>query len=699
MAGGGSTYNELRDREAALEALVGMAENADDVTSIISRIHGLNTELAQFREIMTIRTTGYDELREEALVQIEDLKKANETLNLEMVVLRRAMAGSNVGHEAKRSKAKIPEPKAFTGSRSAKELENFLWDMEQYFTTARISENDKLSITTMYLTGDAKLRCKTRDADDMSAGRPRIDTWAKLKKEMCDQFLPSNASWIARDHLKRLRQTGSVRDYIKEFTSLMLDIQNMSDEDKFHNIISGMQAWAQNELKRQNVKDIPSAIAAADSLVDFRSTRVPSKIPTSSKSKKKTEKKGEWKKEGQNEGADKGKAVADVGNSKNKKNSASDKGCWTCGGSHLAKNSPNRERVNAMLAGKVNANEEGVVVVSLTNPLGLLLNNQISLVNTVGESSTNPHSSLQHIEMKVDDKVLVAMVDTGATHTFIDVKLGAKFGLKLTKSLNYMKTVNQVAQLIEDMAYDVRVLAGPWAGKHSLMVIPLVDFDMILGIDFLRKNCFVPMPHLDGVMVMQEKMVGFIKVVHPYGEAEKLSKYKSHIISSISIEKGLKKGKESFLGALVEIKRYVKVEVPDCVAQVLGEFKDVMPPQLPKTLPPRKDIDHKIELLPDAGLIQPSKALYGAPILFQRKQDGSMKMCVDYWALNKVTVKNKYLIPLVQDLMDRLCKASWFIKLDLRSGYWQSASFPCRRLTNLDKHGKESFILDRQYLP
>ena len=53
-----------------------------------------------------------------------------------------------------------------------------------------------------------------------------------------------------------------------------------------------------------------------------------------------------------------------------------------------------------------------------------------------------------------------------------------------------------------------------------------------------------------------------------------------------------------------------------------------------------------IELL-DAGYIQPSKAPYSAPILFQTKQDGSLHMCVDYRALNKVTVKNKYSVPLI----------------------------------------------------
>ncbi|XP_047261297.1 uncharacterized protein LOC124894815 [Capsicum annuum] len=175
--------------------------------------------------------------------------------------------------------------------KSAKELENFLWDMEQYFSIAPVVGTDKINITTVYLTGDAKLWWRTQNADDESAGRPKIDTWDKLKKEMRDQFLPSNASWIARDKLKRLRQMETIRYYIKEFTSLMLDIQNMSDEDKLHNFISGMQAWVQNELRRQNVKDLLSAIAAADSLMDFRSTRSDSDIPSSLKSKKKTEKK------------------------------------------------------------------------------------------------------------------------------------------------------------------------------------------------------------------------------------------------------------------------------------------------------------------------------------------------------------------------------------------------------------------------
>ena len=76
------------------------------------------------------------------------------------------------------------------------------------------------------------------------------------------------------------------------------------------------------------------------------------------------------------------------------------------------------------------------------------------------------------------------------------------------------------------------------------------------------------------------------------------------------------------------------------------------------------------ELL-DASLIQPSRAPYDAPVLFQKKHDGSLPICVDYRALNKVTIKNKYPIPLAAELFDKLSKATYFTKLDLRLGYWQ----------------------------
>lgn len=86
------------------------------------------------------------------------------------------------------------------------------------------------------------------------------------------------------------------------------------------------------------------------------------------------------------------------------------------------------------------------------------------------------------------------------------------------------------------------------------------------------------------------------------------------------------------------------------------------PPELAEL---RKPLDELLE----AGFIRASKAR--APVLFQKKHDGSLRLCVDYRALNKVTVRNKYPIPLIADLFDQLGGARYFTKLDWRSGYYQ----------------------------
>jgi len=71
------------------------------------------------------------------------------------------------------------------------------------------------------------------------------------------------------------------------------------------------------------------------------------------------------------------------------------------------------------------------------------------------------------------------------------------------------------------------------------------------------------------------------------------------------------------------------------------------------------------------GYIKPSKSPYLAPILFVHKKDGTLRMCVDYRAFNKATVKNRYPLPRIDDLFDCLSGAKVFSRIDLRSGYYQ----------------------------
>ena len=131
---------------------------------------------------------------------------------------------------------------------------------------------------------------------------------------------------------------------------------------------------------------------------------------------------------------------------------------------------------------------------------------------------------------------------------------------------------------------------------------------------------------------------------------------------------------------------------------VVNEFSDVFPADLPG-LPPDRDIEFNIELFPgtapisispyrmaplelkelkiqlqellEKGFIRPSVSPWGAPVLFVKKKDGTLRLCIDYRQLNRVTVKNKYPLPRVDDLFDQLQGAEVFSKIDLRSGYHQ----------------------------
>jgi hypothetical protein len=84
-----------------------------------------------------------------------------------------------------------------------------------------------------------------------------------------------------------------------------------------------------------------------------------------------------------------------------------------------------------------------------------------------------------------------------------------------------------------------------------------------------------------------------------------------------------------------------------------------------------KELKKQLTELQEAGYIRPSSSPWGGSILFVQKKDGSQRMCVDYRSLNDVTVKNKYLLPCIEDLFDQMRGARVFSKIDLRSGYHQ----------------------------
>ncbi|MCV6575237.1 MAG: dUTP diphosphatase, partial [Cohaesibacter sp.] len=150
-----------------------------------------------------------------------------------------------------------------------------------------------------------------------------------------------------------------------------------------------------------------------------------------------------------------------------------------------------------------------------------------------------------------------------------------------------------------------------------------------------------------------------------------------------------------------EVISQVPVVYQEKLEEIIQEYRDIFPEQLPKGIPPVRVVEHSINVEPGSkpsyrppyrlgpaeqdeleeqirdllaqGFIQPSCSPYGAPVLFVPKKDGRWRMCVDYRALNKQTIKDRYPLPRIDLLLDRLGQAKVFSKLDLAQGYHQIA--------------------------
>ena len=222
MTRGGSDDRErIEELEASMATFKAHVITHDQVRDI---------EAAQRQLSDTLNT-----LSEETRDAMSIIQREFQELKAQVSVLQ--MASSSVDRG---KRIKVLEPKRYEGTRDAKELENFLFDMEQYFRAVRTdSEEDKVAMAAMYLAGDAKLWWRSKFVNDECP----IKTWRDLKRELKSQFFFENVEYNARRKLRELVQTRTVREYVKGFTTLMLDIRNMSEKDKMFYFLKGLKSW------------------------------------------------------------------------------------------------------------------------------------------------------------------------------------------------------------------------------------------------------------------------------------------------------------------------------------------------------------------------------------------------------------------------------------------------------------------------
>ena len=283
-----------------------------------------------------------------------------------------------------------------------------------------------------------------------------------------------------------------------------------------------------------------------------------------------------------------------------------------------------------------------------------------------------------------------ALIDPGASHSFVSHRI--------TRNLNVLPSRLNVGMVVStplgkniniDEVYKGVILNIEGAElRADLMPLALDDFDLILGMDWLsrhraRVDCFTKTVNLQDVSGKRVVFRGEMRVIP------------NSIISVMTAGKLIRKGSPAWLSHVRELKKG-SIELTNI--PIVKEFPDVFPEELPG-LPPIREIEVSIETLPgvnpiaqspyrmapielaelkiqlqellDKGFIRPSNSPWGAPVLFVKKKDGTFRLCIDYRQLNKVTVKNKYPLPRIDDLFDQLKGARVFSKIDLRSGYHQ----------------------------
>ncbi|GKB43833.1 putative nucleotidyltransferase, ribonuclease H, partial [Tanacetum coccineum] len=288
------------------------------------------------------------------------------------------------------------------------------------------------------------------------------------------------------------------------------------------------------------------------------------------------------------------------------------------------------------------------------------------------------------------DRDVFVLFDTGATHSVVSLAFSKHIKVPSTL-LDYALSISTPMKNNVVIGHEYRDCPLRFDDKirsANLLPLEMSDFDIILGMDWLSEHRATIDCHSKRVIFGDLNNPEFIYHGSRPGKPFK-------IISALKARTLISHGCEGFLASIKD----TSLDGPRLESHpVVRNFPDVFPDELPG-LPPEREVEFTIELIPGAqpiskapyrmapvelkelkdqlqellerGFIRPSVSPWGAPVLFVKKKDGSMRLCIDYRELNRITVRNRYPLPRIDDLFDQLQGAKFFSKIDLRSGYHQ----------------------------
>jgi hypothetical protein len=285
------------------------------------------------------------------------------------------------------------------------------------------------------------------------------------------------------------------------------------------------------------------------------------------------------------------------------------------------------------------------------------------------------HERRMLLPVMIHGERLVALLDTGSTHNFLPAATMRRFALQPTGGDNLRVTVANSDRLrCHGLAQHVPLTIGDENFTITCTGIDLGCFDFILGVDFLRtlgpilwdfdtltmtfsrQGCRVRWEGLGGAAPAPQLQLATAddEVEHPL--LTQLLQQHNDLFDEPQ--------------GLPPVREYDHhIHLPLGMAPVA--VRPYRCPQLQKD-----ELERQCALMLAAGIIWISTSPFSAPVLLVRKSDGTWRFCIDYRALNALTLKDKFPIPVVDELFDELHGARFFTKLDLRSGYHQVRMHP-----------------------
>lgn len=294
-----------------------------------------------------------------------------------------------------------------------------------------------------------------------------------------------------------------------------------------------------------------------------------------------------------------------------------------------------------------------------------------------------------HTQLEINNHRAVALINSGSTHNFVSDKLAHRLNLQISPTKPFKVRVADGYPLRCNGVYrQLKVVVDGVDFTTDFFVLPLTGLDFVLGIQWL--SLLGPTLCDWKAQTLEFAWAGKRRRVHGLKHGQIAQAHAEEIAKDAQM------GQACFAVSVqtpTDAVSVVPIEMQRLLTQFAGIFKT------PTQKPPAPDIEDHITLkegsdpvnvrpyryahfqkeemkkqvneMLQSGLIQPSSSPFSSPVLLVKKKDGSWRFCTDYRALNKATIKDRFPIPTVEDMLDELHGATIFTKLDLTAGYHQ----------------------------